>query len=160
MGDYSMPNYFQNMEQVGKELAHIDEENEKLIKDVEEEIGKLIDEIHEAGTPTEAINEKGQMTALQRIADLIDEGTWCPLNSLYNPQDFETATGIVKGLGRINGKWAVIVASDNKKIVGAWVPGQAENLLRASDTAKCLRIPLVYVLNCSGVKLDEQEKVR
>ena len=73
MGDYSMPNYFQNMEQVGKELAHIDEENEKLIKDVEEEIGKLIDEIHEAGTPTEAINEKGQMTALQRIADLIDE---------------------------------------------------------------------------------------
>ena len=36
MGDYSMPNYFQNMEQVGKELAHIDEENEKLIKDVEE----------------------------------------------------------------------------------------------------------------------------
>ncbi len=159
MGDYSMPNYFQNMEQVGKELAHIDEENEKLIKDVEEEIGKLIDEIHEAGTPTEAINEKGQMTALQRIADLIDEGTWCPLNSLYNPQDFETATGIVKGLGRINGKWAVIVASDNKKIVGAWVPGQAENLLRASDTAKCLHIPLVYVLNCSGVKLDEQEKV-
>jgi len=29
----------------------------------------------------------------------------------------------------------------------------------ASDTAKCLGIPLVYVLNCSGVKLDEQEKV-
>ena len=46
MGDYSMPNYFQNMEQVGKVLAHIDEENEKLIKDVEEEIGRLVDEIH------------------------------------------------------------------------------------------------------------------
>src|SRR3712207_9342578 len=50
-------------------------------------------------------------------------------------------------------------ASDNKKIVGAWVPGQSDNLLRASDTAKCLGIPLVYILNCSGVKLDEQEKV-
>ena len=80
------------------------------------------------------------------------------LNTLYNPEDFETGTGIVKGLGRIGGKWAVVVASDNKKIVGAWVPGQADNLLRASDTAKCLGIPLVYVLNCSGVKLDEQEK--
>ena len=54
---------------------------------------------------------------------------------------------------------AVIVASDNKKLAGAWVPGQAECLLRASDTAKTLRIPLVYVLNCSGVKFDEQEKV-
>ena len=31
--------------------------------------------------------------------------------------------------------------------------------MRGSDTAKRLRIPLVYVLNCSGVKLDEQEKV-
>ena len=62
-------------------------------------------------------------------------------------------------MGRINGKWAVIVASDNKKLAGAWVPGQAECLLRASDTAKTLRIPLVYVLNCSGVKFDEQEKV-
>ena len=36
---------------------------------------------------------------------------------------------------------------------------RAECLLRASDTAKTLRIPLVYVLNCSGVKFDEQEKV-
>ena len=53
----------------------------------------------------------------------------------------------------------MVVASDNKKIVGAWVPGQSDNLLRASDTAKCLGIPLVYILNCSGVKLDEQEKV-
>jgi glutaconyl-CoA decarboxylase len=66
---------------------------------------------------------------------------------------------IVKGLGRIKGRWALIIASDNKKLAGAWVPGQAENLLRGSDTAKRLHIPLVYILNCSGVKLDEQEKV-
>ncbi|HEY4532969.1 MAG TPA: carboxyl transferase domain-containing protein [Fusobacterium sp.] len=159
MGNYSMPNYFQNMEQIGKELTRIDEQNEQQVREVEDKIAKLIDELHAAGTPDEKIAEKGQLTALQRIAELIDEGTWCPLNSLYNPEDFETATGIVKGLGRINGKWAMIVASDNKKIVGAWVPGQSDNLLRASDTAKCLGIPLVYILNCSGVKLDEQEKV-
>src|SRR3712207_4033734 len=159
MGNYSMPNYFQNMEQIGKELTRIDEQNEQQVREVEDKIAKLIDELHAAGTRDEKIAEKGQLTALQRIAELIDEGTWCPLNSLYNPEDFETATGIVKGLGRINGKWAMIVASDNKKIVGAWVPGQSDNLLRASDTAKCLGIPLVYILNCSGVKLDEQEKV-
>lgn len=147
------------MEQIGKELTRIDEQNEQQVREVEDKIAKLIDELHAAGTPDEKIAEKGQLTALQRIAELIDEGTWCPLNSLYNPEDFETATGIVKGLGRINGKWAMIVASDNKKIVGAWVPGQSDNLLRASDTAKCLGIPLVYILNCSGVKLDEQEKV-
>ena len=97
--------------------------------------------MQDSGTPDEKIHDKGQMTALERVAELVDEGTWYPLNTLYNPEDFETGTGIVKGLGRIGGKWAVVVASDNKKIVGAWVPGQADNLLRASDTAKCLGIP-------------------
>lgn len=63
------------------------------------------------------------MTALERIAELI-EGTWCPLNSLYNPQEFATGTGIVKGLARINGKWVVVVASDNKN---RWSLGSGTN---------------------------------
>lgn len=158
MSNYSMPQYFQNMPQIGKNV-NIDKENEELIFKVEDEIAEKINEIQQAGRSDESLNESGQLTALQRIAELIDEGTWYPLNSLYNPEDFENGTAIVKGLGRIEGKWAVIVASDNKKLAGAWVPGQADNLLRASDTAKRLGIPLVYVLNCSGVKLDEQEKV-
>lgn len=159
MSNFSMPKYFQNMPVVGKPISSIDKVNEDEIRAVEEAIAESIEAMQQAGTPDEALNDRGQMTALQRIAELIDEGTWYPLNTLYNPEDFETGTGIVKGLGRIDGKWAVIVASDNKKIVGAWVPGQADNLLRASDTAKCLGIPLVYILNCSGVKLDEQEMV-
>lgn len=158
MSNFSMPKYFQNMPQVGNNV-NIDQVNEEAIISVENDIADKIYEIQSAGRSDESINESGQLTALQRIAELIDEGTWYPLNTLYNPEDFETGTGIVKGLGRIEGKWAVIVASDNKKLAGAWVPGQADNLLRASDTAKCLGIPLVYVLNCSGVKLDEQEMV-
>ena len=157
--NYSMPKYFQNMPQVGNSLVNIDETNENAVREIEDAIAQSIQAMQDSGTPDEKIHDKGQMTALERVAELVDEGTWYPLNSLYNPEDFETGTGIVKGLGRIGGKWAVVVASDNKKIVGAWVPGQADNLLRASDTAKCLGIPLVYVLNCSGVKLDEQEKV-
>lgn len=159
MSNFSMPKYFQNMPIVGKPLTAIDEANEAEVARVEEEIAEKIYQMQSSGTPDEKIAAKGQMTALERIAELIDEGTWYPLNTLYNPENFETGTGIVKGLGKIDGKWAVIVASDNKKIVGAWVPGQAENLIRASDTAKILGIPLVYVLNCSGVKLDEQEMV-
>lgn len=158
MSNYSMPKYFQNMPQIGKNI-NIDEANEQEVLKVEEHIAKLVHEMQQAGTTDEALNDRGIMTALQRIAELVDEGTFYPLNSIYNPEDFKTGTGIVKGLARIDGKWAMIVASDNKKIVGAWVPGQADNLLRASDTAKRLGIPLVYILNCSGVKLDEQEMV-
>lgn len=160
MNEYSMPRYFQNMEQIGEAEFARDEENEKLLKGAEADIARRITEILENGKPTVELNEKGQLCAMQRIEKLVDEGAWLPLNSLFNPQDNANgSTNIVKGLGRIGGKWAVIIASDNKKMAGAWVPGQAENLLRASDTAKRLRIPLVYLLNCSGVKFDEQEKV-
>lgn len=160
MNNYSMPKYFQNMPTIGKPVAAINNENMEALKAIETDIHEAIKTVQAEGRSDESLNESGQMTALQRIAALVDKGTWCPLNTIYNPEGNDNgSTGIVKGLGRINGKWAVIVASDNKKLAGAWVAGQADNLLRASDTAKTLRIPLVYVLNCSGVKFTEQEKV-
>ncbi len=160
MGFYSMPGYFQTMPQVGKPMRTANEENIREVLAIEQELRESALAAIEAGKPTEDVNKGGEMTAMQRLERLIDPGTWCPLNSLYNPEhNSHGSTAIIKGLARISGRWCVVVASDNKKLAGAWIPGQADNLIRASDTAKCLHIPLVYVLNCSGVKLDEQEKV-
>ena len=165
MGNYSMPGYFQQMPVIQGKKYHPAADNEAELKGIEAELHKKIEEMLAAGTPDDKIHAKGQYTAMERINELVDEGSFLPLNSLYNPADNDEqkigiiGTSIVKGLGRIDGKWAVIVASDNKKMAGAWVAGQADDLLRGSDTAKMLHIPLVYILNCSGVKLDEQEKV-
>lgn len=154
-----MPRYFQNMPVVGKPVR-ANAENVAELKQVEEEIHTKVVAALAEGKADEDLNAKGQMTAMQRVSLLVDAGTWCPLNSLYNPENNKNgSTSIVKGLGRINGKWCCIIASDNKKHAGTWVPGQADNLLRGSDTAKRLRIPLVYLLNCAGVELDKQEKV-
>lgn len=155
---YSMPGYFQDMPQVGSPLASADPRNEAELRGIEREIQRLALEAQTAGRSDEAVNASGQQTAIQRIFELVDEDSWHPLNSLYNPMDNENgSTSILKGLGQVGGRWVVIVASDNKKRAGAWVPGQAENILRAADTAKILRIPLIYLLNCSGVQLDQQE---
>ena len=161
MDYFSMPSYFQNMKQVGKPLGAPNPENEQALKDVEQDIHDKIFAAHEAGIVTEEkLNERGQLSALQRINALVDEGTFCPLNQLFNPMDNKFGdTSIIKGLARVGGKWVMVIASDNKKIAGAWVPGQAENLLRASDTAKIMRIPVVYLLNCSGVEFPQQELV-
>ena len=159
MGNYSMPRYFQNMPVVGKPVR-ANAENVAELKAIEEEIHAQIVKGLENGKADADMNAKGQLTAMQRVSLLVDPGTWCPLNSLYNPEKNKTGTtSIVKGLGRVNGKWCVIIASDNKKHAGTWVPGQADNLLRGSDTAKRLRIPLIYLLECAGVELDQQEKV-
>ena len=159
MGNYSMPRYFQNMPTVGK-AVRANPENVAELKAIEEDIHAQIVKGLENGKADEAMNARGQLTAMQRVTLLVDPGTWCPLNSLYNPNNNKTGTtSIIKGLGRVNGKWCVIIASDNKKHAGTWVPGQADNLLRGSDTAKRLRIPLIYLLECAGVELDQQELV-
>ena len=161
MGFYSMPKYFQEMPTIGKPLVAPKQENADALKEIEKDIHAKIEEVLAKGITTEEkLNERGQLSAMQRINALVDAGTWCPLNSLFNPEDNKMGSAnIINGLGRVNGKWVYIVASDNKKMAGTWEPGQAENLIRCSDAAKMMNIPLVYLLNCAGVDFPYQDKV-
>ena len=158
-----MKPYFQKMPDFGRGLSEgqkkSNTENVKQIKDVENQVKAEIEKVKNAGMPTEKINERGEMTVWQRLAYLVDPGTWCPLHTIFNPTNNpEGTTNVIDGLGKISGKWAVIIGFDNKVLAGAWLPGQSENILRATDLAKRLHIPLVWLVNCSGVKLPEQEK--
>ena len=135
-------------------------ENVKQIKGVEEEVAKEVERVKNAGISAERVNKRGQMTVWQRLEYLVDPGTWCPLHTLINPKNNEEGTtGVIDGLGKISGRWAVIIGFDNKVIAGAWISGQAENMLRVTDMAKRLHVPLVWLVNCSGVKLTEQQEV-
>jgi glutaconyl-CoA decarboxylase len=156
--------YFEKMPDIGKELSDGEvrrsKDNVDLIRQQEEILAGEIDRVKNAGIPAEKIRERGGMTVYERLEYLIDPGTWNPLHSLYNPQDNEEGcTGVVNGIGKIEGKWAVIIGFDNKVMAGAWISGQAENILMVTDLAKRLNIPLVWMTNCSGVKLMEQESV-
>jgi glutaconyl-CoA decarboxylase len=156
--------YFEKMDDIGKALSPKAKERAaqsvEQIRQVEAGFAREIERVKVAGIPTEKVNKRGQLTAWQRLEYLVDEGTFCPLHTIYDPQtNEEGTTGVIDGLGRISGKWAVIIASDNKVLAGAWIPGQAENILRVTDLAKRMHLPLVWVLNCSGVKLTQQEEV-
>ncbi len=155
--------YFEKMPGFGRELKEAQKkrtkDNAEKIKEEEGKISKEAEKIKEFGLPTEVINKRGQLTVFQRIEYLVDEGTWRPLHTFYNPADNKDCfTNVVDGLAKICGKWAVVIGFDNKYIAGAWVPGQPENIFRATDLAKRLNVPLVWLVNCSGVLLQEQEK--
>ena len=159
-----MRQYFQKMTPLGKELrANVKANNganAQEIAKVEEEVALAVQKRNEAGIPTEKLHKRGEKTAWERIELLADPGTFLPLNSLYDPEfNQEGTTGVITGLGKISGRYASIIASDNKVLAGAWIPGQREHIFWAQDLAQRLHIPLVWVLNCSGVKLTEQEKV-
>ncbi len=155
--------YFEKMDDFGKALKEGEikraVENVKQIKEVEAGIDQLVDKAKKVGISEADMNKRGEMTVWQRLDYLLDPGTWCPLHTLYNPADNKEGTNnVFDGLGRISGKWAVIIGFDNKVLAGAWVPGQSDNILRVTDMAKRMHLPLVWLVNCSGVKLDEQEK--
>jgi len=156
--------YFEKMTDLGKPLSDAQkkrmEESVKQIKEVEKELAEAVTKVKNAGLTAETLNKRGEWTVYQRIEYILDPGTWCPLHTLYDPMEEESGTtGVVDGLGRIGGKWAVIIGFDNKVMAGAWIAGQAENILRVTDLSKRLHVPLVWLVNCSGVKLPEQEKV-
>ncbi|MBN2038710.1 MAG: glutaconyl-CoA decarboxylase subunit alpha [Spirochaetes bacterium] len=155
--------YFEKMDDFGRELRDGElkrsEENVAQLKEVEADIEKKVEAVKNAGMSTEKINSRGQMTVWQRLEYLVDPGTWCPLHTLYNPEDNPEGTNnVINGIGKISGKWAVIIGFDNKVMAGAWLPGQSDNILRVTDMARRMNLPLVWLVNCSGVQLTTQEK--
>ncbi len=159
-----MKGYFQKMSPLGKPLSERQfagmDENSRLIRQVEADVTQAAKKAREAGIPPEVIHKRKQLTAMERIEKLVDPGTFLPLSSVYDPYcNPEGNTGLFHGLAKVSGKYASIIASDNKVLAGAWIPGHTEVIFRAQDIAETLHIPLVWVLNCSGVKLTAQEKV-
>ncbi|PIE63532.1 MAG: glutaconyl-CoA decarboxylase subunit alpha, partial [Desulfobacterales bacterium] len=158
-----MHQYFEKMDSLGQELTKgqllNSKNNVEQIREEEANIDKKVEEVKESGIPTEKINARGNMTIWQRLEYLVDPGTFFPLHTLYNPEDNdEGTTNVFDGLAKISGKWAVVIGFNNKIMAGAWMPGQPENIFRATNLAKRLNIPLVWIVNCSGAKLPEQEK--
>lgn len=156
--------YFEKMPKIGRELREGEirrsKANADLVREQEEIIAQEVLRVKNAGIPSEKVHQKGGMTIYDRLEYLVDKGTWSPLHTLYNPVDNEEGcTGVVNGLGKIEGKWAVIIGFDNKVIAGAWIAGQAENIIMVTDLAKHLNVPLVWMTNCSGLKLTEQESI-
>ncbi len=159
-----MRQYFETMNPLGKPLkpADVEEmaENRDRVGAVLNDLDAELQRVKNAGIPAAKIRERGEMTVWDRIEYLVDPGTFCPLHTLYNPrQNEEGTTGVADGLAKISGRWCVVVGFDNKVMAGAWIAGQAENQLRVTDLAKRLRVPLVWLVNCSGVKLMEQDEV-
>ncbi|MBI4482453.1 MAG: glutaconyl-CoA decarboxylase subunit alpha [Acidobacteria bacterium] len=159
-----MKPYFEKMKQMGSELRPHErqemEQNAAQIREEEKKVEAARGAVENAGLPARELHARGEKTVMERIDLLADPGTFLPLESLYDPlSNEEGSTGVIYGLGKISGRYASVIASDNKVLAGAWIPGQAEKIFRAQDIAERLRIPLVWVLNCSGVKLTQQEEV-
>lgn len=112
----------------------------------------------------ERVHQKGKQTARERLAALKDPGTatfevgtfvnWgVRFGKLESP-----GAGVVTAFARVQGRWTMVIANDNTVASGSWWPQTPEKIERAQEMALRLRLPVVYLVDCSGLFLPEQSR--
>ncbi|MCJ7628144.1 MAG: hypothetical protein MUO50_07120 [Longimicrobiales bacterium] len=103
---------------------------------------------------------QGKLTARERVHLLVDGGSpWVELGLLvaYDLYDGEApSAGVVTGVGVVEGRETVIVANDATVKAGSWWPETIKKMLRAQEVAMRCRIPIIYLVDSSGVNLPYQ----
>lgn len=114
----------------------------------------------------ERVHAKGKLTTWERLERLIDPGT-APLavGTLVNEGDTfgpdartSPGAGVVTAFCRVAGRYVMVIANDNTVASGSWWPRTPEKIERAQEMALRLRLPVVYLVDCSGLFLPEQAK--
>ena len=78
---------------------------------------------------------------------------------MYSNWGGAPAAGVVTGIGTIGGRRHMIIANDATVKAGAFFPATAKKVLRAQRIAMQNRLPLVYLVDSSGIFLPLQEDV-
>jgi 3-methylcrotonyl-CoA carboxylase beta subunit len=112
------------------------------------------------------VHDKGKLTTWERIDRLVDPATDVfEVGTLVNwGRDFKGSkrqapgAGVVTCFARIHGRWCVVIANENTVASGAWWPQTPEKIQRAQEMALRLRLPVVYLVDCSGLFLPEQSR--
>ncbi|HEV3321285.1 MAG TPA: acyl-CoA carboxylase subunit beta [Solirubrobacteraceae bacterium] len=105
----------------------------------------------------EKAKEQGKLPVRERVALLLDPGTFAEEALLANWQeDGLGADGVVTGLGRIAGRPVALMANDPTVKAGSWGPKTVEKILRVQERALELRAPMVYLVDSAGARITEQ----
>ncbi len=111
------------------------------------------------------LQEKGKMSARERIAVLLDPGTdHLEIGALAGLDMYEEeggcpSGGVVVVLGYIHGRLVVAVANDATVKAGAWFPITGKKNLRAQEIAMENRLPIIYLVDSAGIYLPMQNEI-
>lgn len=107
----------------------------------------------------------GRMTARERITNLVDNpdeffelGLWAGYK-MYPEWGDLPAAGVITGVGTIQGRQCLIAANDATVKAGAMFPQSVKKFLRAQRIAFECRLPLIYLVDSSGVFLPLQDEI-
>ncbi len=110
-------------------------------------------------------HEKQRLTARERIAELIDPGTeffetghWAAWG-MYSEWGGAPSASVVCGIAQVASRTCLIIANDATVKAGAFFPMTVKKVLRAQRIALENRLPLLYLVDSSGVFLPLQDEI-
>src|SRR5258705_11246242 len=110
------------------------------------------------------VRKKGKLPTWDRIERLKDKDSpILPVGTLVNhgrtfgdDQKTSPGAGVVTAFVKVEGRFVVVIANDNTVASGSWWPQTPEKIQRAQEIALRLRLPVIYLVDCSGLFLPEQ----
>ncbi len=146
--------------------AHEAEANRSHLTALEAELDRKRATVREGWGESyvERAHAKGKLTTWERIERLKDPGSEIfPVGTLVNwgltfgpDERTSPGAGVVTAFVRILGRLTMVIANDNTVASGSWWPQTPEKIERAQEMALRLRLPVVYLIDCSGLYLPEQ----
>jgi acetyl-CoA carboxylase carboxyltransferase component len=106
---------------------------------------------------------KGKLTARERVAALLDEGSFQEIGALatHNVADFGMADkkfpgdGVVAGFGKVRGRKVAIYAQDFTILGGSFSEVQSHKICRVMDVAMDSGIPIIGLIDSGGARIQE-----
>jgi 3-methylcrotonyl-CoA carboxylase beta subunit len=132
------------------------------LRELSAEVRELEARLREGGGADKIARQhkQGKLTARERIDRLCDEATrFLEIGLLVAYDQYEgqaPGAGVVTGIGIVHGREVVIVANDPTVKAGSWWPETIKKMLRAQEIAMRCRIPIIYLVDSSGVNLPYQ----
>lgn len=110
------------------------------------------------------VHKKGKLTTWERLEQLKDrDAPLLPVGTFVNyalefgeRKQTSPGAGVVTAFTRVEGRWVMVIANDNTVASGSWWPRTPEKIERAQEMARRLKVPVLYLVDCSGLFLPEQ----
>lgn len=104
----------------------------------------------------EKIQASGKLLVRQRLELLFDDTDYVEDGLLARYEEGLPGDAVVVAYGRIDGRKACVIANDYSVKAGTWGKRTFEKITQAQKNADDAGIPIVYLFDSAGARIDEQ----
>jgi acetyl-CoA carboxylase carboxyltransferase component len=141
------------------------EQATSLLRPLVQDLEARREHIRQGGGPERIArqHEQEKLTARERIALLVDEGTFVELGIHGRPHFSQRAMegrdapadGVITGYGKVDGRLAAICAYDFTVMAGSMGMTGEIKVARLRELALTKRIPFIWLLDSAGARIQE-----